>query len=61
MPKPLKASSTGAQRATPCPAKRTLGGYESMNMIRKRQIKGADKKDVIGQIAFLDEILGVAA
>ena len=37
-------------------ARRTLRGYESMNMIRKGQIKGAVKGDVMGQIAFIDEI-----
>ena len=38
-------------------ARRTLKGYESMNMIRKGQIKG----DVMGQISFINQIFGVAA
>ena len=32
-----------------------------MTMIRKGQIKGADKGDVMGQIAFINQIFGVAA
>ena len=42
-------------------ARRTLKGYEAMNMIRKGQIKDAEKGDVIGQISFINEIFGVAA
>ena len=42
-------------------ARRTLKGYESMNMIRKGQIKGVKKGDIVGQISFINEIFGVAA
>ena len=42
-------------------ARRTLKGYEAMNMIRKGQIKDADRGDVMGQISFINEIFGVAA
>ena len=42
-------------------ARRTLKGYEAMNMIRKGQINGADKGDVMVQISFINEIFGVAA
>ena len=42
-------------------ARRTLKGYEAMNMIRKGQIKGREKGDVMGQISFINEIFGVAA
>ncbi len=42
-------------------ARRTLKGYEAMNMIRKGQVNGAEKGDVIGQISFIHEIFGVAA
>ena len=42
-------------------ARRTLKGYEAMNMIRKGQIKDAEKDDVMGQISFINEIFGVAA
>jgi transposase-like protein len=41
-------------------ARRTLKGYESMNMIRKGQIRGIDKGDVMGQISFINKIFGVA-
>ncbi|MFK8184564.1 MAG: IS6 family transposase [Phormidesmis sp.] len=42
-------------------ARRALKGYEAMNMIRKGQIKDAEKGNVIGQISFINEIFGVAA
>jgi transposase, IS6 family len=41
-------------------ARRTLKGYEVMNMIRKGQIKDADRSDVMGQISFINKIFGVA-
>ena len=40
---------------------RTLQGYEVMNMIRKGQINGIAKGNVIGQISFIHEIFGVIA
>jgi transposase-like protein len=42
-------------------ARRTIQGYEAMNMVRKGQIKDLEKGDVIGQISFINEIFGVAA
>ncbi len=42
-------------------ARRTIQGYEAMNMIRKGQIKDIEKGDVMGQISFINEIFGVAA
>ena len=42
-------------------ARRTLKGYETMNMICKGQIQGTEKGEVIGQISFINEIFGVAA
>jgi transposase-like protein len=42
-------------------ARRTIKGFEAMNMIRKGQIQGVDKGDVIGQISFLHQIFGVAS
>ncbi len=42
-------------------ARRTLKGFESMNMIRKGQVKGVEKRDVMGQISFINNIFGVAA
>jgi hypothetical protein len=42
-------------------ARRTLRGYEVMNMIRKGQINGVEKGDILGQVEFVDQIFGVAA
>jgi transposase, IS6 family len=42
-------------------ARRTIQGYEAMNMIRKGQINNVEKGDVMGQISFINEIFGVAA
>jgi transposase, IS6 family len=42
-------------------ARRTIQGYEAMNMIRKGQIKDVKKGDVMGQISFINQIFGVAA
>ena len=42
-------------------ARRTLRGYESMNMIRKGQIQGVEKGDVRAQVEFVSQIFGVAA
>lgn len=42
-------------------ARRTLRGYEMMNMIRKGQIQGVEKGDISGQVKFIAQIFGVAA
>ena len=42
-------------------ARRTLKGYEAMAMIRKGQIQGVNKDDVIGQISFIHTLFGIAA
>jgi transposase-like protein len=42
-------------------ARRTLRGYEAMNMIRKGQLQGVAKGDVIDQVEFVCQIFGVAA
>lgn len=42
-------------------ARRTLRGYEIMNMIRKGQIKGVAKGAVTDRVKFIAEIFGVAA
>ncbi|MBV9387844.1 MAG: hypothetical protein JOZ78_15585 [Chroococcidiopsidaceae cyanobacterium CP_BM_ER_R8_30] len=42
-------------------ARRTLKGYEMMNMLRKGQVLGVPKGDVQAQLKFLAQILGVAA
>ena len=39
----------------------TLQGYEVMNMVRKGQMRGVEKGDILGQIAFITSIFGVAA
>jgi IS6 family transposase len=40
---------------------RTLQGYEVMHMIRKGQMQGVNKGDVLGQVAFIAILFGVAA
>jgi transposase, IS6 family len=40
---------------------RTLQGYEAMHMIRKGQMQGVAKGDVIGQILFIARLFGAAA
>jgi len=42
-------------------ARRTIKGYEAMNMIRKGQIENVEKGDVIGQISLINQIFGVPA
>jgi transposase-like protein len=41
--------------------RRTLRGFEAMNMIRKGQVKGVEKGDILGQISFIHQIFSVAA
>lgn len=41
-------------------ARRTLRGYEAMNMIRKGQIHGVGKGDILGQVEFVSQIFEVA-
>jgi len=42
-------------------ARRTLRGYETMNMIRKGQVQGVEKDDVRSQVEFVSQIFGVVA
>jgi transposase, IS6 family len=35
--------------------------YEVMNMVRKGQMRGAEKGDIMGQVAFISSLFGVAA
>ncbi len=42
-------------------AKRTLQGYEAMNMFRKGQVQGVDKGDVRGQATLVARLFGVVA
>ena len=39
----------------------TIAGYEAMNMIRKGQVRWLNKGDVLGQVAFIEDIFGIAA
>lgn len=41
-------------------ARRTLIGYEMMNAIRKGQILGIEKENILGQIKFVSSLFGVA-
>jgi transposase, IS6 family len=40
---------------------RTLQGFEAMNMVRKGQMRGVEKGDIVGQVAFIARLFGVAA
>ena len=42
-------------------ARRTIGGYEVMNMIRKGQVEGIGKGDIRGQVRFVESLFKVAA
>jgi transposase, IS6 family len=42
-------------------ARRTIGVYEVMNMIRKGQIEGIGKGDIRGQVRFVAGLFNVAA
>ena len=42
-------------------ARRTIIGYETMNMVRKGQIQQVEKGDILGQVEFVSQIFGVAA
>ena len=41
-------------------AQRTLAGYETMNMIRKGQVKGAIKGDVLAQVHLINRLFGIS-
>jgi IS6 family transposase len=40
---------------------RALQGYEVMNMVRKGQMHGVEKGDIMGQVTFIASLFGVAA
>jgi transposase-like protein len=42
-------------------ARRTLAGYEIMNMIRKGQVRGVVKGDTVAQERFIAQLFGLAA
>jgi len=39
----------------------TLQRYEVMNRVRKEQMRGVEKGDIMGQIAFISSLFRVAA
>jgi IS6 family transposase len=41
-------------------ALRTITGYEAMNMIRKGQVRWLAKDGVVGQVRFIESVLGIA-
>jgi len=40
---------------------RTLQGYEAMNQLRKGQVQGTTKGDIVSQNRFLEAAFGLAA
>jgi transposase-like protein len=42
-------------------ARRTIGGYEAMHMMRKGQVEGIGKGDIRGQVRFVESLLKGAA
>ena len=42
-------------------ARCTLAGYETMHMIRKGQLKGAKKGDMLAQVALINRLFEIAA
>jgi len=40
---------------------RTVQGYKVLNMMRKGQMRGVEKGDILGQVAFVSTLFGVAA
>ena len=41
-------------------ARRTLKGYEAMHMIRKGQIEGVGKGEIVSQVKFIEKLFGIA-
>ncbi len=39
----------------------TLQGDEAMNMVRKGQMRGVDKGNIMGQVTFIARLFGAAA
>jgi transposase-like protein len=42
-------------------AERALEGVEAMHMIKKGQVKRLDRRDVIGQVKFIESLFQIAA
>jgi transposase-like protein len=41
-------------------ARRTLRGFEAINMIRTGQIEGVEKDDILAQAEFVSQLFGIA-
>jgi len=41
-------------------ARRTLAGYETMNMIRKGQVNGVNKGDTLAQVELINRLFSSA-
>jgi len=41
-------------------ARRTLRGFEAMNMIRKGQVQGVEKGDVRSSVELVSQLFGIA-
>ena len=41
-------------------ARRTISGYEAINMLRKGQIEGVGKGDILGQVRFVSNLFKIA-
>jgi IS6 family transposase len=39
---------------------RTLQGYELRHLVRKGQMRGVEKREILGQVAFISGLVGVA-
>jgi len=44
-----------------CSAQRTIQGYEAMHMLRKGQLAGIGRKDVIAQNRVINQLFGLPA
>jgi transposase, IS6 family len=42
-------------------AERTIEGVEAMHVMRKRQVKRLDGRDVVGQAKFVESLFGIVA
>ncbi len=42
-------------------ARRTIAGYETMNMIRKGQVNEVTKGDIVAQVNLIADIFGLVA
>jgi IS6 family transposase len=42
-------------------AQQTIQGYEAMHRLRKGQLQGMDKKDVLAQNRIINRLFGLAA